>query len=212
MFNSYVMSNSLWSPWTAAHKAPHVHWVSDAIQPSHPLLSPSPPALNLSQHQGLFQMNQFFASGGQSIGGSASASVLPMNIQDWFILGMTSLISLQSKSLLQHHSSKASILQSSAFFIIQLSHPYMTTAWPYPTPNEFISLMHHTSPITGWVYLILLCSSHWKFSDSICWFRQYLLKVSPYIRQSTGTGVHKIIFKLITIWFFSFSISCFFIV
>ena len=157
----------------------HVHRVGDAIQPSHPLLSPSPPDLNLSQHQGLFQMNQFFTSGGQSIGGSASASVLPMNIQDWFILGMTSLISLQSKSLLQHHSSKASTLQSSAFFIIQLSHPYMTTAWPYRTPNEFISLMHHTSPIAGWVYLILLCSSHWKFSDSICWFRQYLLKVSP---------------------------------
>ena len=59
----------------------HVHRVSDAIQPSHPLLSPSPPALNLSQHQGL-QMSQLFASGGQSIGVSPSASVLPMNIQD----------------------------------------------------------------------------------------------------------------------------------
>ena len=59
----------------------HVHWVGDAIQPSHPLLCPSPSALNLSQHQGLFQ-SQFFTSGGQSIGVSASASVLPMNIQD----------------------------------------------------------------------------------------------------------------------------------
>ena len=68
-----------------------VHWVSDAIQPSHPLSSPSPPAFNLSQ--GLFQC----ALGGQSIGVSASASVLPMNIQDWFPLGMTDLISFLSK-------------------------------------------------------------------------------------------------------------------
>ena len=60
----------------------HVHRVSDAIQPSHPLWSPSPPAFNLSQHQGLFQMSQFFASGGQSFGVSASTSVLSMNIQD----------------------------------------------------------------------------------------------------------------------------------
>ena len=61
----------------------HVHRVSDAIQPSHPLLSPSPPALNLSQGQGLFPMSKHFTSGGQSIGVSASTSVLPMNTQDW---------------------------------------------------------------------------------------------------------------------------------
>ena len=59
----------------------HVHCVSDAIQPAHPLLSPSHPALNLSQHQGLFQ-SWIFTSDGQSIGASASASVLPVNIQD----------------------------------------------------------------------------------------------------------------------------------
>ena len=59
----------------------HVYRVSDAIQPSHPLLSPSPPAFSLSQHQGLFPMSQFFASDGQSIGVSASASILPMNFQ-----------------------------------------------------------------------------------------------------------------------------------
>ena len=59
----------------------HVPQVGDAIQPSHPLLSPSPPALNLSQHQDL-QMSQFFTSGGQSLGVSASKSVLPMNTQD----------------------------------------------------------------------------------------------------------------------------------
>ena len=60
----------------------HVHRVSDAIQPSHPLSSPSPPAFNLSQNQSFFSMSQFFASGGQSIGASVSPSVLPINIQD----------------------------------------------------------------------------------------------------------------------------------
>ena len=80
---------------------------------------------------GSFQMSHFFTSGGQSIGVSALASVLPMNIQDWFPLGWTGfdLLSVQGtlKSLLQHHSSKASILRCSAFFIVQLSHPFMTT-------------------------------------------------------------------------------------
>ena len=80
---------------------------------------------------GSFQMSQLFASGGQSIGVSASASVLPMNIQDWFPLEWTGCISLLSKGLSRvfsrHHSSKASILQRSAFFMVQLLHPYMTT-------------------------------------------------------------------------------------
>ena len=73
-------------------------------------------------------MSQLFVSGGQSI--VASASVLPMNIQGWFPLGLIGLISLQSKGLkspLQHHNSKASVLQHSTFFMVQLSHPYMTT-------------------------------------------------------------------------------------
>ena len=77
---------------------------------------------------GSFPMSRLFAPGGQSIGASASTSVLPMNIQDWFPSGLTGLISLQTfKSLLQHHSSKASILWCSAFFMIQLLYPYMTT-------------------------------------------------------------------------------------
>ena len=63
----------------------HVHWVNDAIQPSHPLLPSSYPALNLSQHQDFFSIGWLFVSGGQSI--RVSASVLPMNIQDWFSLG-----------------------------------------------------------------------------------------------------------------------------
>ena len=79
---------------------------------------------------GSFPVSQLFTSGGQRIGVSASASVLPINTQDWSPLGCTGWISLQSKtlkSLLQYHSSKASILRRSPFFIVQLSHPYMTT-------------------------------------------------------------------------------------
>ena len=69
----------------------HVHWVSDAIQPSHPLPSPSSPAFKLPA-SGSFLMSWLFVSGDQSIGASASASVLLMNIQDWFPLGLTGLI------------------------------------------------------------------------------------------------------------------------
>ena len=75
----------------------HIHWVSDAIQPSH-LLSLHSFAFNVTQHES-FPVSQLFASGGQNIGASASASVLPMNIQDWFPLGWTDLISLLSKGL-----------------------------------------------------------------------------------------------------------------
>ena len=115
------------TPWTAAHQASlpitipeftqtHVHWVSDAIQPSHPLLTPSPPALNLSQS---FQMTQLFASGGQSIGVSASTSVLPMNTQDWPPLGWTDWISFQSKGLSRVFSNTT--VQQHQFFSAQLS-------------------------------------------------------------------------------------------
>ena len=76
----------------------HAHRVGDAIQPSHPLSAPSPPAPNPSQHQGLFQWINS-AWGGQSTEVSASASVLPMNTQDWSPLGWTGWISLQSKGL-----------------------------------------------------------------------------------------------------------------
>ena len=91
----------------------HVHWVGDAIQPSHPLSSPSP-AFSLYQYLGLLQWVSASHQVAKSFGASASASVLPMNIQEWFPLGLTCWISLQSKglsSLLQHHSSTASILQ-----------------------------------------------------------------------------------------------------
>ena len=90
----------------------HVHWIGDAIQSSF-------------SASGSFPMSGLFALGGWNIG--ASASVLPMDIHCWFHLGMTGLISLLSKSLFQHHSSKASILRHSAAFMNQPSHLYMTT-------------------------------------------------------------------------------------
>ena len=96
----------------------HVHCVGDAIQPSHPLSSPSPPALNLSQHQGLFRCFSFSISPSNEHPGLFSFRM------DWL-----DLLAVQGtlKSLLQHHSSKASILWRSTFFVVQLSHPYMTT-------------------------------------------------------------------------------------
>ena len=140
------MSNSA-TPWTTACLASlsfTVSWslfkcmstqVCDVILPSHPLLPPSPPALNRSHYQGL---SQWVCSLHQVTKvlefHSASASVLPVNIQGWFPLGFTSLCLLAVqrtlKSLLQHHNSKALILWCSAFFMVQLSHPYMTTGKP----------------------------------------------------------------------------------
>ena len=100
----------------------------------HPTISSSVVPFSCPQSfptSGSFQMSQLFASGGQSIGVSASTSVLPMNIQDWSPLEMDwlDLLAVQEtlKSLLQHHTSKAPILWHSAFFIVQLSHPYVTT-------------------------------------------------------------------------------------
>ena len=98
----------------------HVRWVGDAIQPSYPLSSPSSPAFNLSQHlfPGSFPMSQFFPSGGQSIGVSASTSILPMNTQDWS-LGWTGWISLKSKGLSRVFSNTT--VQKHQFFGSHLS-------------------------------------------------------------------------------------------
>ena len=105
-FSHSVISDSLrphglqharppWPPLTPRVYSNSCHWVSDAIQPPHPLSS-CPQSFLAS---GSFQMSQLFISGGQSIGDSASTSVLPMNVQDWFPLGWTDWISLQSKGL-----------------------------------------------------------------------------------------------------------------
>ena len=127
------------TPWTPGlpvhHQLPestqtHVHWVSDAIQPSHPLSSPSPPALNLSQHHGLFK----WVSSSHQV-----AKVLEFQLQhqsfQWifrmisFRMDWLDLLAVQGtlKSLLQYHSPKASILWCSAFYTVQFSRSYMTT-------------------------------------------------------------------------------------
>ena len=97
----------------------HVRWVSDTIQLSYPLLSPSPPAFNLSQHQGLFQWVSSSHQMAKVLEFSASASVLPMNIQDWFPLGWTGWISLESKGFSRVFSNTT--VRRHQFFSAQLS-------------------------------------------------------------------------------------------
>ena len=108
----------------------HVHWVSDAIQPSHPLSSPSPLALNLSQHQGLFK----WVSSSHQVVKVLEPQLQHQSFSEYsgmisFRIDWLDLLAVQGtlQSLLQHHSSKASVLQCSAFFTVQLSHPYVTT-------------------------------------------------------------------------------------
>ena len=143
-FGSVQLPSHVWlfaTPWTAARQA------SPSITNSQSLLKlmsielvMPPNHLVLcrpfsSWHQsfpasGSFPVSQLFTSGGQSIGVSAQASVLPMNIQEWFPVGLIGWISLQSKvhsRVFSNTTVQNSILQCSAFFIVQLSHPYMTT-------------------------------------------------------------------------------------
>ena len=108
----------------------HLHRVSDAIQPSHPLLSPSPPAPNPSQHQSLSNELTLFMRWPKYW--SFSFSIIPSKEIPGLIsfrMDWLDLLAVQGtlKSLLQYHTSKASILRHSAFFTVQLSHPYRTT-------------------------------------------------------------------------------------
>ena len=117
------------TPGACSNSCPSSRWYHPTISFS---VVPFSSCLQSFPASGSFPTSQFFTSVGQSIGVSASASVLPMNIQNWFPLGWIGWISLQSKgltlmSVLQRHSSKAKIIWCSAFFIFQLSHPYMTT-------------------------------------------------------------------------------------
>ena len=124
------------SPGACSNSCPLTWWCSPTISSFVAHFSYRPKSFPAS---GSFPISQLFPSDGQNFGASASASVLLMNIQGWFPLGLTGLISFRIdwfdllevqgilKSLLQHHNSKASILWHSAFFMIQLSNPYMTT-------------------------------------------------------------------------------------
>ena len=154
------------TPWTAACQASLSITNSwslfklisiESVMPSNHLILCRPLLLQSFPASGSFLGNQFFASGGQSIGVLALASVLPMNIQGWFPLGLIGFISLQSKGLksfLQHHSSKASILRCSGFFIVQCSHPYMTTG--------------KTIALTRWTFVGTICTDFGVQKNKVC--------------------------------------------
>ena len=113
------------TPGACSSSCPSSRWCHPTISSSVVLFSSR---LQSFPASGSFPMSQFFSSGGHSFGASLLASVLPMKIQDLFPLGLTGCISLQSKALSRvNHSWKASILWHSAFFMVQLWHPYMTT-------------------------------------------------------------------------------------
>ena len=118
----------------------HVHRISDAIQPSHPLLSPSPPALSLSQHQGFIQWVSASHQVAKNIGVSVSISLFPMNTQDWYPLGWTCWISLQSKGFSRVVSNTT--VQKYQFFGSQLF--YSPTLNPYLTTGKTIPLTRQT--------------------------------------------------------------------
>ena len=142
LFSHQVLSDSLWphglqhtrlpclspTPGACSNSCPLSRWCHPTISS---FVAPFSSCLRSFPASGSFPMSQFFASGGQRIGASASASVLPMNYQGWFALGLTGLItcyprdSQESSPLPQFKS--ISILQHSAFFTVQHSHPYMTT-------------------------------------------------------------------------------------
>ena len=127
------------TPRVYRNPSPLCQWCHPPISSSVVPFSSCPQSFPAS---GSFQMSQLSASDDQSTGVSASTSVPPMKTQDWSPLEWTGWISFQSKGLsrvLQHHSSKASILQHSAFFIVQLSHPYMTT-------GKILALTRHALP------------------------------------------------------------------
>ena len=128
------------TPWTAVcqaffhHQLPeftqtHGHWVGDAIQPAYPLSSPFPPAFNLSSIR-VFSSKSALGIRGKSIGASASASVLPMNIQDWFPLGLTGWISLQSKGLSRVFS-KTTVQKHQFLAFSFLYGPILTSIFDY---------------------------------------------------------------------------------
>ena len=223
LFRSIAQScPTLWDPMNRStpglpvhHQLPestqtHVHWVRDAIQSSHPLSSPSPPALNLSQHRVFSNESALCIRGPKSW--SFSFNISPSNEHpglisfrmDWLdLLGVQGTL----QSLLQHYSSKASILWRSAFFIVQLSHPYMTTGktigltrWTFV--GKVMSLLFNM--LSRLVITFLLRSKclliSWLQSPSAVILEPPKIKsdtvstVSPSIPWSDGTRCHDLHF------------------
>ena len=146
----------------------HVHRVSDAMQPSHHLSSPSPPARSLSQHQGLFQwVIRWPKNWSFSISTSNDYSGLIS-----FRIDLFDLLAFRGTlmNLLQHHSSKASVLQRSAFFMVQLSHPFIT-------PGETIALTRQTfvgkvmSLLFNMLSRFVICFSSKEQGSFISWLQ-----------------------------------------
>ena len=171
-FSSIQSLSCVWlfaSPWTAAHQAslpsPTPRACSNSCPLSwwcHPTISSSLVPFSCLQSfpaSGSFQMSQFLTWGGQSIRLSASASVLPMNVQDWFPLGWTGWISLLSRGLSRVFSNTTVqkhqfFRKHSAFFIVQLSHPYMTTGktialtrWTFVGKVMFLLFIKYSHPL-----------------------------------------------------------------
>ena len=145
----------------------HVHWVGDAIQLPHPLSSPSPPAFNLSQHQGLFQwvssLHQLaskYWSFSFSISPSREYSGVISFRMEWL-----DLLAVQGtlKSILQHHSSKASILRCSAFFIWQKGNGPVNTSKSHQQSSCKNKINQTKNKITI-IFQVYLCGTYWCFS------------------------------------------------
>ena len=158
----------------------------------HPTISPSVVSSSCLQSfpvSGSFPVSQLLSSGGQSIGASALASVLPRNIQDWFPLGWTGLISLKSKGLSRVFSNttvKSINSLALSFFMVQLSHPYMTTGkiialsrWGFVSkvmslllsllmPYFFFPSNLPLSLCITWLFSSRLCAVHWKHKNELC--------------------------------------------
>ena len=188
----------------------HVHWVGDAIQPSYPLFPPSSPALNLSQHQGLFQ----WVSSWHQVARLLEHQYQHQSFQwifrvisfriDWF----ERLAVRGTASLLQHHNAKGSILQCSAFFMVQFSYLYMTTGktiassiWTFV--GKVMSLLfdmlfrfviaflqRSKCLLVSWLQS-LVHSNFGAQENKIC---HYFHCFPIYLPQSDGTGCHDLSF------------------
>ena len=190
------------TPRACSNSYPLSQWCHPTISSCHPhLLLPSVfPSIRVFSNESVLHMRA------QSIGASASASILPMHIQNWFPLGLAGWFSLKSKGLkniLQHHSSKASILQCPAFFMVQLSHPYITTGKTIAlTRQTFVSKVMYllVNMLSRFVITFLPRSKHLNFMAAVTICSDFgaqqnkvyhCFHCSPiYLSWSEGTGCH----------------------
>jgi len=199
------------TPWTVACQISLSFTISQSLLKHHPLSWCCHPTISFFvtpfsycpqsfPASGSFPMSKFFASGGQSIGTSASASVLPVDIQGWFPLGLTGLIAFLHKGLSLNHISKALFLWGSAYFMVQLAYLYMTTGkttaltiWTFA--GKVISLFVNT--LSGFVIAFLPRSKHLlSCSHHPQWFKFcHCFHCFPvYLPWSDGTRCHDLHF------------------